>query len=291
MEKDLVKHEDVIEYVRNVQKGETNCYNILLEKCGQIITYTLKKYLNLLRKYDVDVDDFKQHLHLCFFECIKKFPNEHKNFIAYAFVYLNQRTLQFLHQYNKISEDEKEVHLNAMTFNNEDMELIDIIEDEKTKYCYNDIEDKIIRENSSKNIRKILNKFISNNDIDLLFDIYGINGIKNIKQISKEYNKSINDIIRWERLIILTLQTNSKLHQYHDELMCNVSYYYSYNVNSFRYCHTLVTKHIDIKNIFIDNKFEELKERVPINMPTLHKNIANATQDTTLVRITPNWNK
>lgn len=285
----MVLHDDVIEYVRDVQNGKTERFNILIKKCGQIITTIVKKYLNLLRKYNIDVDDFKQHLYLCFFECINKYPQDHKNFIAYTFTYINQSALQFLHDYNKISDDEKPVSLDVYIHDEEkkDLTLLDTIADEHALQDFEDIENKIIRENSARNIRKILSKFISDEDIDFLYDVYGFNGVKTIAEVSEEYGLSLVECIQWERLTILTLQTNAKIYDYYEQLMNNLTCAYSYSYSRFKYNGTSSTEFIAIKNVYIEKKIEELKERVKIEMPTLHKNIANATKDETLVRIPP----
>lgn len=287
----MVTHDDVIEYVREVQKGKTEYYNILMKKCGQIVTTTVKKYLAILRKYNIEVDDFKQHLYLCFFESLNKYPKDHKNFIAYEFTYINQSALQFLHNYNKIADDEKPVSLDVYVNGGEkkDITLLDIIADEQAKQDFRNIEYKIMRENSARNIRKVLRKFISDEDIDFLYDVYGFNGIKTVVEIAKEYNLTLHEVIMWERLTILTLQTNAKIYDYYEQLMCNIETSYSYSFSRFKYTNTSSTEYIAIKNIYIEKKIEELKERVKISMPTLHKNIAKATPET--FKLTPNWNK
>lgn len=285
----MVVHNDVINDVRKVQNGDTSYYDVLLSKCGQIVTTIVKRYLNILRKYNIDVDDFKQHLYLSFFECIKKFPENHGNCIAYFFTYLNQSALQFLQEYNKISDDEKPLSLNTLLNDddNKEMTLIDTIADENAKLEFEELENKILHEQSAYNIRKVLQRFISDTDINFLFDVYGFNGIKTLCEVATKYGLSINDSIKWERLIILTLRTNREIYECREQLMSNINSAYNYTYSRFKYTNTSSTEHIAIKNIYLEQKIERLKERVKTQLPQLHKNIASATPDETLVRIPP----
>lgn len=292
MDKKLTKHEDVFEYVKLVQNGNFDCLEILIEKFDNIIGSIVQKYKGVIAKHNIDREDFKQDLYVGFIECVSKFPLEHENFIAYTFNFLNNYTFNFLRQRTAMisqCDHTKGNYEFVSTYTDigDGLEMIEAMEDENSKYIYDNILDKITHEKSKDNIRNILNKFISTYDIDFLYDIYGLNSnTYTITEICKKYNITIHEFVCYERLCILTLQTNKKLYDYYEQLMSNISYSYNYTYSRFKYTHTSSTEYIAIKNVYLQDKINDLVKQQK-SMLVLHKEIIKETAENGVIRVLP----
>lgn len=287
-------HDEVIKDVIEIKNGNTALLYNLMKKCSYMTGSILKKYKGILAKHNIEFDDFRQELNLSFIQGVYDFPLEHGNFIAYMFNYLNNHTFNFLRENTNMinksdsSKGSYEVFsLNSTIKSNDDnLEIIDTIVDEKTLNGENDIITKLEIEKSHDIIKKILHKFISLYDVEFLFDVYGLNGNYTIQQICEKYSISLHDFIMYERLAILTLKTSEKLYNYYEDLMDISSQAYSYTYSRFKYTRISSTEHLAIKSIYLKEKIEKLVQRQK-SMLVLHKEITARTEDSSLVRLLP----
>ena len=287
-------HDEVIKNVIEIKKGNTLLLYDLIKKCSYMTGSILKKYKGILAKHHIEFDDFRQELHLYFIQGVYDFPLEHGNFIAYMFNYLNNHVFNFLRENtNMIDKSDSSkgsydiLSLNSTIKSNDDnLEIIDTIVDEKTLNGENDIITKLEIEKSHDIFKKILSKFISLYDVNFLFDVYGLNGNYTIQQICEKYSISLHDFIMYERLAILTLKTSEKLYYYYETLMDISSQAYSYSYSRFKYTRISSTEHLAIKTIYLKEKFKKLVQQQK-GMLALHKEITARTKDNSLVRLLP----
>ena len=287
-------HDEVIKNVIEIKNGNTLLLYDLIKKCDYMTGSILKKYKGILAKHNIAFDDFKQELNLSFIQGVYDFPLEHGNFIAYMFNYLNNHTFNFLRENtNMINKSDSSkgsyevLSLNSKIKSNDDnLEIIDTIVDEKTLNGENDIITKLEIEKSHDIFKKILSKFISLYDVNFLFDVYGLNGNYTIQQICEKYSISLHDFIMYERLAILTLKTSEKLYDYYETLMDISLQAYSYTYSRFKYTRISSTEHLAIKSIYLKEKIEKLVQRQK-SMLVLHKEIIAKTKDSDLVRLLP----
>ena len=287
-------HDEVIKNVIEIKKGNTLLLYDLIKKCSYMTGSILKKYKGILAKHHIEFDDFRQELNLYFIQGVYDFPLEHGNFIAYMFNYLNNHVFNFLRENtNMIDKSDSSkgsydiLSLNSTIKSNDDnLEIIDTIVDEKTLNGENDIITKLEIEKSHDIFKKILSKFISLYDVNFLFDVYGLNGNYTIQQICEKYSISLHDFIMYERLAILTLKTSEKLYYYYETLMDISSQAYSYSYSRFKYTRISSTEHLAIKTIYLKEKFKKLVQQQK-GMLALHKEITARTKDNSLVRLLP----
>lgn len=287
-------HDEVIKNVIEIKNGNTLLLYDLMKKCSYMTGSILKKYKGILAKHNIAFDDFRQELNLYFIQGVYDFPLEHGNFIAYMFNYLNNHAFIFLRENtNMIDKSDSSkgsydiLSLNSTIKSNDDnLEIIDTIVDEKTLNGENDIISKLEIEKSHDIFKKILSKFISLYDVNFLFDVYGLNGNYSIPQICEKYSISLHDFIMYERLAILTLKTSEKLYDYYETLMDISTQAYNYSYSRFKYTNTSVTEHLAIKTIYLKEKFKKLVQQQK-SMLILHKEIASKTKDSRLVRLLP----
>ena len=287
-------HDEVIKNVIEIKKGNTLLLYDLIKKCSYMTGSILKKYKGILAKHHIEFDDFRQELNLYFIQGVYDFPLEHGNFIAYMFNYLNNHVFNFLRENtNMIDKSDSSkgsydiLSLNSTIKSNDDnLEIIDTIVDEKTLNGENDIITKLEIEKSHDIFKKILSKFISLYDVNFLFDVYGLNGNYTIQQICEKYSISLHDFIMYERLAILTLKTSEKLYYYYETLMDISSQAYSYSYSRFKYTRISSTEHLAIKAIYLKEKFKKLVQQQK-GMLALHKEITARTKDNSLVRLLP----
>ena len=203
-------HDEVIKNVIEIKNGNTLLLYDLIKKCSYMTGSILKKYKGILAKHHIEFDDFRQELNLYFIQGVYDFPLEHGNFIAYMFNYLNNHVFNFLRENtNMIDKSDCSkgsydiLSLNSTIKSNDDnLEIIDTIVDEKTLNGENDVITKLEIEKSHDTLKKILSKFISLYDVNFLFDVYGLNGNYTIQQICEKYSISLHDFIMYERLVI-----------------------------------------------------------------------------------------
>ena len=287
-------HDEVIKNVIEIKNGNTLLLYDLIKKCSYMTGSILKKYKGILAKHHIEFDDFRQELNLYFIQGVYDFPLEHGNFIAYMFNYLNNHVFNFLRENtNMIDKSDCSkgsydiLSLNSTIKSNDDnLEIIDTIVDEKTLNGENDIVTKLEIEKSHDILKKILSKFISLYDVNFLFDVYGLNGNYTIQQICEKYSISLHDFIMYERLAILTLKTSEKLYYYYETLMDISSQAYSYTYSRFKYTRISSTEHLAIKAIYLKEKFQKLVQQQK-GMLALHKEITARTKDNSLVRLLP----
>ena len=287
-------HDEVIKNVIEIKNGNTLLLYDLIKKCSYMTGSILKKYKGILAKHHIEFDDFRQELNLYFIQGVYDFPLEHGNFIAYMFNYLNNHVFNFLRENtNMIDKSDCSkgsydiLSLNSTIKSNDDnLEIIDTIVDEKTLNGENDVITKLEIEKSHDTLKKILSKFISLYDVNFLFDVYGLNGNYTIQQICEKYSISLHDFIMYERLAILTLKTSEKLYYYYESLMDISSQSYSYTYSRFKYTRISSTEHLAIKTIYLKEKFQKLVQQQK-GMLALHKEITARTKDNSLVRLLP----
>ena len=287
-------HDEVIKNVIEIKNGNTLLLYDLIKKCSYMTGSILKKYKGILAKHHIEFDDFRQELNLYFIQGVYDFPLEHGNFIAYMFNYLNNHVFNFLRENTNMidksdcSEGSYDIlSLNSTIKSNDDnLEIIDTIVDEKTLNGENDVITKLEIEKSHDTLKKILSKFISLYDVNFLFDVYGLNGNYTIQQICEKYSISLHDFIMYERLVILTLKTSEKLYNYYETLMDISTQSYSYTHSRFKYTSISSTKHLAIKTIYLKEKFKKLDQQQK-GISALHREIANKTKDNRLVRLPP----
>ena len=287
-------HDEVIKNVIEIKNGNTLLLYDLIKKCSYMTGSILKKYKGILAKHHIEFDDFRQELNLYFIQGVYDFPLEHGNFIAYMFNYLNNHVFNFLRENtNMIDKSDCSkgsydiLSLNSTIKSNDDnLEIIDTIVDEKTLNGENDVITKLEIEKSHDTLKKILSKFISLYDVNFLFDVYGLNGNYTIQQICEKYSISLHDFIMYERLAILTLKTSEKLYYYYESLMDISSQSYSYSYSRFKYTRISSTEHLAIKAIYLKEKFKKLVQQQK-GMLALHKEITARTKDNSLVRLLP----
>ena len=287
-------HDEVIKNVIEIKNGNTLLLYDLIKKCSYMTGSILKKYKGILAKHHIEFDDFRQELNLYFIQGVYDFPLEHGNFIAYMFNYLNNHVFNFLRENTNMidksdcSEGSYDIlSLNSTIKSNDDnLEIIDTIVDEKTLNGENDVITKLEIEKSHDTLKKILSKFISLYDVNFLFDVYGLNGNYTIQQICEKYSISLHDFIMYERLVILTLKTSEKLYYYYESLMDISSQSYSYSYSRFKYTRISSTEHLAIKAIYLKEKFQKLVQQQK-GMLALHKEITARTKDNSLVRLLP----
>lgn len=287
-------HDEVIKDVIEIKNGNTALLPNLMKKCSYMTGSILKKYKGILARHNIGFDDFRQELNLYFIQGVYDFPLEHGNFIAYMFNYLNNHTFNFLRENTNMidksdsSKGSYEVFsLNSTIKSNDDnLEIIDTIVDEKTLNGENDIITKLEIEKSHDIFKKILSKFISLYDVEFLFDVYGLNGNFTIQQVCEKYSISLHDFIMYERLAILTLKTSEKIYDYYEDLMDISAQAYSYTYSRFKYTRISSTEHLAIKAIYLKEKIEKLVQRQK-SMLILHKEITARTKDDRLVRLLP----
>ena len=289
-----MEHKEVIKYVIEIKNGDTTLFPDLMKKCGFTYGSMLKKYKGLLLKYNIEFDDFKQELILAFMQGTYEYPIEHGNFIAYMFSYLKYYIYNFLRENtNRVSKCDRTkgsyevTSLNSTIKRNDDeLEIIDTIVDEKSLNGENDIISKLEIEKSHETIKNCLSKIISSYDVNFLFDVYGLNGNYSISQICEKYSISLHEFIMYERLAILTLKTSEKLYDYYEILMDISMQAYNYTYSRFKYTNVSATEHLAIKTIYLKEKFKKLVQKQK-GMLALHKEITARTKDNSLVRLLP----
>lgn len=288
MEKKNIKHENIIDDVISAKNGNTKSMEKILEDTEHIIYYTIKNDFNRIRINMLDLDDINQELKLATVECVKNFDiKNHNDFVNHLFAYLKYALYNYI--YNNVNYIDKHdykqgVHQDVSLFtqtNDSDSNpsyLMDTILDENTIGLYEKIDDEI--SDSAGYIRKILLNFISNDDIDYLFNFYNITDVFTLEDLSNLYGKSVGELITYERFIILVLTTNKRIYDYYEQLMSNVSINYNYSLNRFKNTFTSSTEYVAIKNIMLNDKIKKELEKMNVKtIKNLHRNIIDTNKD------------
>ena len=237
MEKRITNSE-MVELVRKVQNGDDNSLNILCERCEHMIKYfSCKKWFSIIQKYRLDKDEVEQEMYLSFIQGVYKFPPHYSNFQEYAYSYIKGGALNFFkHNTNRkniydVSEGDLDLRSVDIKYGEgEKLTFLDNMVDETAKEDFDQLITKIDVEIERKNIEIIIKNVIPDINVNLLFDMYGLNGVDyTFKELCKKYHIKLKQLLCWERMIVLLLRTHPNLDTYITTYMYDIKLLYNYS--------------------------------------------------------------
>lgn len=227
-----LSNDERIKLVREFQAGNENAFEILYKDCHSMIKWCLKKYRPIILKYDLLFEDVEQEICIAFISGLKNFPSDYTNFDSYIFEYIRGGALNYFkhntNRKNKSDASQGDIIITSLneSYGGEEDELtfIDSLEDEKALQEMEDSLGKIDREIEIRNLKSIIIKTIPDINIDLLFDFYGISGhYYTLNHLCKKYNVPLKQLLTYERMIVLILQTDSKFSEKIKHYLTNIA--------------------------------------------------------------------
>lgn len=243
------------------RSGDQKALVTLVEKSMGMVKHMSRKYYNLSKMYNIPLEDLEQECWLGLLGAVSNFPLDIANndFVSFAFSAMNYQMLDYIRSNsNRIDKYNMEKGFAELESMDKEKCSFGEIEDVNQESAFDDVIHKIDQEILKKNIENMLqNILVSTDDIDLLKDIYGLNGNSySFQELCSKYNLSFGELIAKERFLILKLKTDKKIQDYLEKMDYTPSAAFHYGIDRFKNSGMSSTEYIALKHIKAQNSLK-----------------------------------
>ncbi len=250
------------------KSGNQTAQEQIIEICEPMVSRMARKYWSIAIKRNMSLEELKQEAYVGLLGAINHFQVKDSNsFISYAFSAMNYSMLMFIRNNSNlvVKGNYKKGFANFVGIDEKvnsrvDATYGDSIVDENQEDEFLKIEKFIDSKLLKKHIIFMLHDIFENDSqIDLLKDIYGLNGNEySLTELCHKNNISLKELIFSERLMILQIRNSPLLESYFEKFDYHCKEAYRYGVKRFENTRTSSTEEIAMRMIEINEVRHEM---------------------------------